>query len=247
MILKGLELKKKRENSGLTQKEFADLVGKSMRTIITWEKSEELSQSQITLINTIFEKHEITTHNNTETNEPLTSYIKTKAGLHYEELSNGKYILTTPLVPIKAQASYVSEYQDADFIDRLEKVNWIVDKIGHGEYRTFEIMNDSMNDATLEKEASRSAILHGDYVLGRKLLKEKWKNKLHFDGVNGYPFWVIVHKDTVMCKQIIDHDVSKGTITCHSLNDSPEFPDFQINLNDVKELYNICKKQNNSY
>lgn len=171
--------------------------------------------------------------------EPKRKFI-TKSGNDINELSNGKYLLSVPMVPHKAHATYISEFQDADFISDLTKVSFIVDRIPRGSYMAFEIQNDSMNDATLDSEPSRNAILHGDIVLGRELGKQHWTSKLN---INGYPFWIIVHKDTIVCKEIIKHDVDKGIITCHSLNNSPEFIDFELKLDDCYQLFNIIKKQ----
>ena len=164
----------------------------------------------------------------------------TKSGNIIEELPNGKFLLSVPLVPHKAHATYISEYQDADYIADLTRVSFIVDRVPRGRYQAFEIQNDSMNDATLDTGPSRDAILNGDIVLGRELGKQHWTSKLN---TNGYPYWIIVHKDTIVCKEIINHDVEKGIITCHSLNNSPEFQDFILNLNDCHQLFNIIKKQ----
>lgn len=166
--------------------------------------------------------------------------FKTKSGNIIDELSSGKFLLTVPLLPYKAHATYISEFQDAEYIDDLTKVSFMVDKVPRGKYIAFEIQNDSMNDATLEYGPSREAILNGDVVLGRELGKQHWTSKLN---TNGYPYWIIIHKDTIVCKQIINHDVTNGIITCHSLNNSPEFQDFNLNLDDCYQLFNIIKKQ----
>lgn len=166
--------------------------------------------------------------------EPELKYLKTKSGNEYQELPNGKYLLNVPLIPYKAQATYISEFADAEYISELQNINFIVDRIGLGSYRAFEITNDSMNNGTLE------SIPDGCIVLGRELNRQHWTSQLR---VKQYPYWVIVHKDSIICKEIINHDLNKGTITCHSLNKSPEFSDFDLDLNDVKQLYNIIKKQ----
>lgn len=166
--------------------------------------------------------------------------FNTKSGNTIEELSNGKFLLTVPLVPYKAHATYISEFADAEYIQDLTKVSFIVDRIPRGKYQAFEIINDSMNDATLERSASREAILSGDIVLGRELGKQHWTSKLN---TNGYPFWIIVTHHNIICKEIINHNVEKGIITCHSLNSSPEFQDFDLRLDECHQLFNIIKKQ----
>jgi len=163
-------------------------------------------------------------------NEP----IKNSFGNTYEELSSGKYLLNAPLVPIKAQAGYLSAFGDEEYIENLTHVNFIVDRIGKGKYMAFEITNDSMNDGSI------NSIPSGSLVLCREVQQVHWTSKLNF---KKFPNWIIIHKDGVICKEIVAHDFENGKITCHSLNSSPEYKDFQINLSDVYQLFNIVKKQ----
>ena len=160
--------------------------------------------------------------------------FRTKSGNVVEELPSGKFLLSVPMVPVRAQATYLSEHTDADFISELTRVSFIVDRVVQGSYRAFEIQNDSMNDGTI------NAIPDGAVVLGRELGKQHWTSPLR---TNQFPYWIIVHKDTVMCKEIVNHDTEKGIIKCHSLNSSPEYQDFEVSLNDVHQLFNIIKKQ----
>lgn len=176
---------------------------------------------------------------NIAVNEPSQIY-PTKAGSIIEELPNGKFLLTVPMVPYKAHATYISEFTDADFIQDLTKVSFIVDRVPRGKYQAFEIINDSMNDATLDRPPSRDAILSGDIVLGRELGRQHWTSKLN---INGYPYWIIVTHHNIICKEIVHHDIEKGIITCHSLNSSPEFQDFDLKLDECHQLFNIIKKQ----
>lgn len=170
--------------------------------------------------------------NSLTVDQPLELF-QTKAGSQYEELPNGKYKLTVPFVPVKAQARYVYDYTDAEFISDLQDMTFIVDRVGNGKYLAFEIQNDSMDDNTKE------SIPDGAVVLARELGRQHWKSKFR---TTQYPYWIIVHKSTVLCKEITHHDVEKGIITCHSLNDSPEYPDFELHLDDVRQLFNIIKK-----
>ena len=160
--------------------------------------------------------------------------FETKAGSKYEELPNGRYKLTVPFVPVRAQARYTSDFNDAEFISHLTEVSFIVDRVGNGKYLAFEIQNDSMDDD------SKRSIPDGAIVLGRELNKQHWKNKFR---TGDFPYWIIVHKQGMLCKEIINHDVENGVITCHSLNRSPEYQDFDIKLDDCYQLFNIVKKQ----
>lgn len=165
-------------------------------------------------------------------------YFVNKSGVEYFEMPNGKYRMRVPLIPVKAYAKYVDECRDAESINDLEEIEFVVDKIGLGRYYAFEIKGDSMDDC------SRRSICDGDIVLARELAQCHWRNKLHSDE---YPFWIIVLDNTILCKQIVDQDLDKGEIVCHSLNTSPEYGDFKLNLNEVRQLCNIVLRQSNSF
>ena len=165
-------------------------------------------------------------------------YFTNKNGVLYYEMPNGKYRMRVPLIPTKAYAKYIDEYRDAEFMSDLEQIEFIVDKIGLGQYYAFEIKGDSMDDN------SKHSICDRDIVLARELKHDLWKNKLHNDE---YPYWIIVLDNTIVCKQITHHDVERCEITCHSLNPSPEYSDFTLSLNNVRQLCNIVARQSSSF
>jgi transcriptional regulator with XRE-family HTH domain len=49
----GLEIKKKREELGLTQKELADLIGASRETIINYEKGKPIPKSKSEILDKV--------------------------------------------------------------------------------------------------------------------------------------------------------------------------------------------------
>ncbi|WP_430811303.1 MULTISPECIES: S24 family peptidase [unclassified Carboxylicivirga] len=155
-------------------------------------------------------------------------------GNTYKDLNNGKYKVSVPLVPAYAYAQYLTDYQADELKERFEYVDFVVDFIGKGKYYAFEIKGDSMDDD------SKRSIPDGSTVLARDVKQEYWKDKLHF---NKFPYWIIVHQNSIMCKQIVEHDVERGVIKCHSLNDSPEYSDFEVDLREVRQLLNIVKVQ----
>ncbi len=239
---KELDIKKNRELKGWSQSFLAEKVGVSLRTIQNYEAGGKIPKSKYAIFHMMF-REDGNTAQNLNVSQPQEIF-KTKSGNIIDELPSGKFLLTIPLVPHKAQATYISEHEDADYVSDLTKVSFVVDKVPQGKYMAFEIKNDSMNDATLDRPPSRDAILHGDIVLGRELQKPLWRDKLRINGINGYPYWIIVHQKGIFCKQIVKHKVEQGVIWCHSLNNSPEFEsDFPLKLNECYQLFNIIKKQ----
>ncbi len=135
-----------------------------------------------------------------------------------------------PMVPVRAKAGYLIGYGDTEYIETLPTLPVITDRTFHGKYRCFEVEGDSMDDG------SKEALCDKDVVLAREIKKELWSYKLHYKSWD----FVIVHKDGILIKSIVSHDVEHGVITCHSKN--PFYgEDFQLNLNDVYELYNVIK------
>lgn len=140
------------------------------------------------------------------------------------------HIINVPLVNQYAYAGYLSGYSDAEYIESLPTIPFIVDHEAQGHYIAFEVRGDSMNDGTEE------SYLEGDRLLCREIKRELWADsKLH---IRKWDF-VIVHKDGILIKRILDHNVEEGTITIHSLN--PIYPDRVINLAEVYQIFNVIE------
>jgi len=145
-------------------------------------------------------------------------------------------IMNVPLVNQYAYAGYMNGFNDPEFIEELPTIPFLVEKEHKGEYICFEVKGDSMDNGTHESYLER------DILLCRNVRKDFWKSKLHIDKWD----FVIVDKNNGICvKRIIKHDVEKGIITCHSLNDYYE--DFDIDLRDVSKIFNIVDIQRKRY
>lgn len=221
----------------MTNSEFERSIGasngyiNSIRKSIGLDKIEQIEQKYPTLNTEWLLKGEGDMLKDIEFD--LNPYLVTKAGSKFYEMPNGTYMMSVPFVPIKAYAKYVDECIDTYADEAEEQYSFIVPQIGHGRYMAFEIKGDSMDDN------SRASLADGDIVLGRELSRDLWRNKLH---INEFPNWIIVMDNTILCKQIIDHDVDKGTITCHSLNPSPEYADFTLSFNHIRKMFNIIQR-----
>lgn len=135
-------------------------------------------------------------------------------------------VTTAPLISQYAHAGYLKGFADSEFLE-AQPVYVAKRKYSGGQYVAFEVRGDSMDDG------SKKAICHGDVVLGRELYQHYWTSKLHVPKV-----FVIIHKTDGICiKEVVDHDVQTGVITCHSFNSNHD--DFQVNLADVMQLFYI--------
>lgn len=143
-------------------------------------------------------------------------------------------VMMVPLVSQYAHAGYMSGFADGVYMDSLPKIPWPMDEEHHGEYVCFEVRGDSMDDGM------RHSYAQGDIVLCRNVDRLYWQKKLHFKQWNAF---VIVHKEGIVLKQIVAHDVERGVITVHSFN--PYYEDFDIDLRDVYQILNVVKTQRN--
>lgn len=163
--------------------------------------------------------------NITVVNESTKIYKLPEAiSINFSEMN----VMMVPLVSAYAYAGYLNGFGDSEYLEELPKVSWADDKEHRGEYLSFEVKGDSMDDGTTE------SILEGDILLCRNVRKDFWKSKLH---INKWDF-VIVHKEKgVLVKRIIEHNVDNGTIKLHSLNDY--YDDLLVHLKDVAKILNI--------
>ncbi|NDV58941.1 S24 family peptidase [Bacteroides sp. 519] len=161
-------------------------------------------------------------------------YLETKNGMKYYAQGGGKYILRVPLVPYDAYARFEHEGSLELDRDEWEEVDFEVDVIGRGNYMAFKVRGDSMDDGT------RKSFAQGEIVLVRELERIFWRDELR---LKRYPYWVIAFGNSILLKQITEQDLETGDIICHSLNSSPEYRDFTVNLDEVQLLGNVIKKK----
>jgi len=150
------------------------------------------------------------------------------------KMENGQYLMTMPMAGFDVQAGFLDIYQDAEELQHLSKHSIFVDKPAKGRYVAFKVKGDSMDNGTLD------SIQHNSIVTTRELQRVHWGSKLR---INIFPYWIIFTTQSRMplLKQITAHDIETGTITCHSLNDGPEYADFTLNLDTVQALFYVIE------
>jgi transcriptional regulator with XRE-family HTH domain len=231
--MEGLEIKQRREALGLTQKELGDLIGASRETIINYEKGKPIPKSKSEILNKVLADEPIADKKVLGAEEiRFADPFENKNGSRFIELPNGKYYMLMPLADFNVQAGFLDNYQDSDFLMDLSQHGIMVDKPVHGRYVAFRINGDSMDDG------SSQAISRSSIVSTRELQRQHWVNKLRY---RDFPFWVIytTQSKLPLLKEIIEHNTEEGYITCHSLNDSPEFTDFRLYINDIQALFYV--------
>lgn len=178
-------------------------------------------QEEVNLIPLIEEKGEFYTNNN--------------HGAKFYDLGNNKYRMSVKFVPFCAYGRFVNEIDTLEpDKDDWEEESFEVPKIVHGNYLAFEIKGESMDDGT------RNSFETGDRILVRELDRIHWIDGIRFDD---YPFWVVVLDSSILIKQMISQDIKEGRVTFHSLNPSPEYSDFTLDLDEIRKLYYVIQKK----
>lgn len=231
--MEGIEIKKRREELGLTQKELGDLIGASRETIINYEKGRAIPKSKIEILNKVLNESDVE-------GKAIKGYelvkkgedFSNKNGNNFIQLPNGQFYMLMPLAEFKIQAGFLDHYQDADFLMDLSQHGILVDKPVQGRYVAFRVSGDSMDDST------SNSITQNSIVSTRELQRHLWISKLRF---KDFPYWVIytTQSKTPLLKEIIEHNVEEGYIICHSLNQSPEYSDFKLDMDDIQALFYV--------
>lgn len=212
------DLKAFRKENGIKQIDVAKWLNCGQSNVSMLEKSMNLSEYQISLIkeNTSIDisKYFIA---KTDNKPHISSDVKPV---------KDRIIKFIPLVNQYAYAGYLAGYQDETYIDQLPTVplDASIDPIGN--FFAFEVKGDSMDDG------SRYSYMDGDRLFCREIQSHIWCNtKLNFKDRD----FVIVHKEGIVVKRIIDHDVINHKITIHSLN--PFYEDRAIDLAEVHQIF----------
>ena len=166
-------------------------------------------------------------------------WIMTGVGEKYEkkssqdinEVSYGDLIImNVPLVSRYAYDDYLNNYLDDDYVNRLPKFPF--SKGGEqGRYIAFEMEGDSMIDDT-------DRYVEGAILLCREIPKSLWGQITQY--MKKWDF-VIVHKEGILIKRVVNHDVENHRLTLHSLN--PLYSDRVVDLVDVRQIFNVVKLQ----
>jgi phage repressor protein C with HTH and peptisase S24 domain len=118
-------------------------------------------------------------------------------------------------VPVKAAAGYLAGYADPEFLDELN--TFTLPMLAPGDYRAFEIIGDSM------LPTPSGSVIVGEKVDNMKEVK------------NSNTYIVVSNSDGVVYKRVITNDDTKEKITL--LSDNPLYEPYQVNTQDVVELW----------
>ncbi|WGU68209.1 LexA family transcriptional regulator [Capnocytophaga canimorsus] len=158
-----------------------------------------------------------------QANSNIESEIIPKGELKPKEYS---HTLQVRVVTNKAKAGWADGFYNDEYLEDMPIITIDADESHKGKYLAFEVAGDSMEPDYLE----------GDIVICREVQRHLWTSKLH---IRDWDFVIAHYTEGIMLKEIIEHDVEKGIITCRSLN--PNHKDFKIKLREVSSLYNVVE------
>ncbi len=118
-------------------------------------------------------------------------------------------------VPVKAAAGYLAGYADNEFIDELN--TFTLPMLSGGYYRAFEIIGDSMMPTP-----------SGSIIVAEKVDNTE-------DIKNNQPYIVVSRNEGIVYKRIVKSNKSKNKLTL--VSDNPQFQPYQVNTDDVVELW----------
>lgn len=135
-------------------------------------------------------------------------------------------------IPVKvvstaARAGFSEAYYADEYLEDMPTILIEADKEYKGKYIAFEVNGDSMEPDYLP----------GDVVICREVQRSNWQYKLH---INDWDFVIAHGTQGIMLKEITEHDVETGNITCHSIN-TDMHQDFTLNLREVAFLFNVVE------
>lgn len=236
-IYQGVNFKRYLEESRISKTDAAKILNISRQSLYQWFESKQLERETVDKILNTFNESESRIFGEIRENaKPIIAQNASfneieENGNEFIDIGNSQYIMVVPLVEEYAYAGFLSGFADKEYIKELPKHTIVVSQLHKGKYFSFKVVGDSMNDNTGD------AIAHGDIVTGREIQKSLWTSKFH---IHKFMDYIIVHKEGILIKRIISHDVDNGIIKCRSLNpDKEKYPDFEISLAEVSKIMNI--------
>src|SRR6201995_2066811 len=206
-----------RKKKGLTQQQFADLVGIKRSLVGAYE--EERAEPKYELLKTIASFFETTVDDfiNETINEKWTPKPKgDPANLRVLSISVDKDDNENiELVPLKASAGYLNGYADPEYVAALPK--FYLPMFKQGTYRAFEIKGDSM------LPLMPGTIIIGEYV-------ENWAD------VKPAETYVVISKnDGIVYKRIGNRFRDNRKLKL--ISDNPVYEPYEIEGEDVLEIW----------
>lgn len=209
----GQNLKYLRKLRGWTQEEFAIKLGIKRSLIGAYE--EERADPRLDVLEIISEMFKLSL------DELLLKDLSISSGNYMARRRQQKMMMSAErnlihFVPVKAAAGYLAGYADSEFIDELN--TFTLPMLSSGNYRAFEIIGDSM------LPTPSGSIIVGEKVEGNA---EDVKSNM--------AYIVVSRNEGIVYKRVVKSNKAKNKFTL--VSDNPQFQPYQVNAEDVIELW----------
>ena len=163
--------------------------------------------------------------------EPDMVFINTNGNV-FTEKKDGSFDVRVKYLPFSKYDFYLESLKNNTLQYQWDDVTFCVDQFGKGNYLGFKTNSNSMNGGMLYDTPS------GASLLGRELGRHHWE-----DGFRSCDSgWIILTEKNIFHKDITHFNKEKKTITCSSRNDSPEYVDFELQLDDILQIFKVIKR-----
>ncbi len=207
----GKNLKYLRKLRGWTQEEFANKLNIKRSSVGAYE--EERADPKLEVLEVAAEIFKLSL------DELLLKDLSNESGNYLSKRRQQKMMSADKniihFVPVKAAAGYLAGYGDNEFIDELN--TFTLPMLAGGNYRAFEIIGDSMLPTP-----------SGSVIVGEKLEDVT-------DLKNNGGYIVVSRNEGIVYKRVVKNNRAKNKLTL--VSDNPSFQPYQINTDDVIELW----------
>lgn len=207
----GQNLKYLRKLRGWTQEEFATKLGIKRSLIGAYE--EERADPRLEVLEIVGDIFKLSL------DDLLLKDLSDTGGSYLAKRRQQKMMTADRnvihFVPVKAAAGYLAGYADSEFIDELN--TFTLPMLAGGNYRAFEIIGDSMMPTP-----------SGSIIVGEKIDDTE-------DIKNNQAYIVVSRNEGIVYKRIVKSNKAKNKLTL--VSDNPLFQPYQVNAEDVIELW----------
>lgn len=213
MSVAGKNLKYLRKMRGWTQEEFATKLGVKRSLIGAYE--EERADPRLEVLEIVADIFKLTL------DDLLLRDVSNLGGSYMARRRQQKMMQSADrniihFVPVKAAAGYLAGYADSEFIDELN--TFTLPMLSGGNYRAFEIIGDSMLPTP-----------SGSIIVGEKVEGGAEEVK------NNQAYIVVSRNEGIVYKRIVKNNKIRNRYTL--VSDNPQFQPYQVNVEDVLELW----------
>lgn len=165
------------------------------------------------------------------TKSQIPEIFYNKRGNTFTFYSGGKMDIEVFKIPFTAHTAYIEKYRDVQLLqDHFVRVEFSVDYFELGYYQAFEVVGDTMNGGNIEDTPN------GAQILAKEINRDLWEGGFK---ATRYGF-VLVTKDHILHKDIVDYNVETGMLRLSNRNAS--YATMECSMQEVNQIFYVIKR-----